>query len=75
MTTSEAFALAQWLEGYPGGVDYSTILTMIANGEDNNIWFVELIEYEPPQAIVRHIEATKTLFQQYASIAIQESKR
>jgi hypothetical protein len=75
MTTSEAFALAQWLEGYPDGVDYSTILTMIANGEDNNIWFIELIEYEPPQAIVRHIESTKQLFQQYASIAIQESKK
>jgi hypothetical protein len=74
-TTAEAFALAQWLEGYPDYLDYQTILDKIADGDDEDIWFIELIEYEPPQAIVRHIEATKTLFQQYASIAIQESKR
>ena len=74
MTTAEAFALSHWLDEYPDDVDYSTILEMIANGDDD-IWFIDLIEYEPPEAIIRHIESTKRLFQQYAGVAIEESKR
>ena len=72
MTTAEAFALAQWLDEYPDDVDYSTVLEMIANGDDD-IWVIDLIEYEPPEAIIRHIESTKALFKQYANIAIQEA--
>ena len=75
MKTSEAFALAQWLDEYPDDLDYQTILDMIANGDDENIWVIDLIEYEPPEAIIRHIESTKRLFEQYAGVAIQESKR
>lgn len=73
MTTAEAFALSHWLDEYPDDVDYSTILEMIANGDD--VWVIDLIEYEPPEAIIRHIESTKSLFERYASIVIQESKR
>ena len=75
MKTSEAFALAQWLDEYPDDLDYQTILDMIANGDDENIWVIDLLEYEPPEAIIRHIESTKRLFEQYACVAIQESKQ
>lgn len=74
MTTAEAFALAQWLDEYPDDVDYSTVLEMIANGDDD-VWVIDLIEYEPPEAIIRHIESTKALFERYANIAIQEAMR
>lgn len=74
MTTAEAFALAQWLDEYPDDVDYFTVLEMIADGDDD-IWVIDIIEYEPPEAIIRHIESTKALFEQYANISIQESKR
>ena len=75
MTTSEAFALAQWLEDYPDYLDYQTILDKIADGDDEDLCYRLILEYEPAQTKIGHIEATKTLFQQYASIAIQESKR
>ena len=75
MTTSEAFALALWLDEYPDNLEYSTILDMIANGEDGNFCYRLIIEYEPPSAKIGYIESTKALFKQYANIAIQESKR
>lgn len=75
MTTSEAFALAQWLDEYPDGLDYQTILDMIADGDDEDLCYRLILEYEPAQTKIGYIESTKALFQQYASIAIQESKR
>lgn len=75
MKTSEAFALAHWLDEYPDELDYQTILDKLANGDDEGIWVIDLIEYEPPESIIRHIESTKRLFEQYAGVAIEESKR
>lgn len=74
MTTAESFALAQWLDEYPDDVDYSTILQMIASG-DQDIWVIDLIEYEPVETIIRHIESTKHLFAQYANIVIKENQK
>lgn len=73
-TIPESFALAHWLDEYPDDVNYSTILEMIANGDDD-IWVIDLIEYEPPEAIIRHIESTKSLFALYAAQAIREAMR
>lgn len=74
MNTSEKFALSHWLEEYPDDVDYLTILEMIENG-DESIFYIDILEYEPPESIIRHIESTKQLFSIYIRIACQENKR
>jgi hypothetical protein len=74
-TIPEAFALAQWLDEYPANMDYRAILERIEDGDDESIHYIDLIEYEPPEAIIRHIESTRRLFQQYAGVAIEEAMR
>ena len=73
-TIAESFALAQWLNEYPDDLNYRSVLERIED-EDESIEYIDLIEYETPESIIRHIESTKRLFEQYASIAIKESKR
>jgi hypothetical protein len=73
-TIPEAFALAQWLDEYPTDTDYRTILERIEDGDDESIHYIDLIEYEPPEAIIRHIESTKRLFALYAAQAIREAR-
>lgn len=73
MITAEKFALSHWLDDYPEDMDYQTILELVADG-DTRIEPIGLMEYEPTQSIVEHIEATKRLFLIYIRIAIQEVK-
>jgi hypothetical protein len=73
MTTSEQFALYQWLEHYPDEATYSDILEMIENGSED-IFYIDLVAYEPPTSIIKHIEATKRQFEQYAQRFIQPFK-
>lgn len=65
MITAEKLALNQWLDEYPKDMDYQTILELVANG-DARIKPIGLMEYEPTQSIVEHIEATKRVFLIYA---------
>jgi hypothetical protein len=73
MITAENFALRHWLDEYPEDMDYQTILELVADG-DKRIEPIGLMEYEPTQSIVEHIEATKRLFLIYIRIAMQEAK-
>ena len=73
-TIAESFALAQWLDEYPDDLNYRSVLERIKDGDDQ-IEYIDLVEYEPPETIIRHIESTKRLFQQYASQIVREAKR
>lgn len=62
-TVAESFALTHWLDEYPENLTYA------------DIQYIDLVDYEPQINIVRHIEATKRLFNQYVKLAMQENKR
>lgn len=74
-TVAESFALTQWLDEYPENLTYADILQKISNCDDADIQYIDLVDYEPQINIVRHIEATKRLFNQYVKLATQELQK
>ena len=67
MTTSEQFALDQWLSDYPANLPYDEIINVLNNAEidftidEISIW--EVVEDYPLDQVAEFIDDTKRAFE------------